>query len=337
VTMKIWGGEALPEEGSRHGCYGPGEAEDIEDARKVARTLGIDFYVFDLTQEYQTDVLDYFCHEYLSGRTPNPCLICNRKVKFDALLRKTRESGIEFDYVASGHYARVEYNQSNRRYLLKKARDLGKDQSYFIASLSQEQLGRLLFPIGDYTKEEVRKMAGDFGLSVSHKPESQDFSAGGYASLVAAAPPGPILDKQQNILGEHRGISHYTIGQRKGLDISAREPLYVTDIEPARNAIIVGTQEDVYGDELIASGLNWIAIAAVEQPMKVAARIRHHHRESEAVITPLNGDQVHVKFKEPQMAIAPGQAVVFYQEDVVVGAGTIERAKECVYLSLRGA
>ena len=354
VTMKIWGGEALPKEGRRHGCYGPGEEEDIEDARKVAQTLDIDFYVFDLSQEYKAEVLDYFCHEYLSGRTPNPCLICNRKVKFDALLRKTRESGVEFDYVASGHYARVEYNKSSHRYLLKKARDLSKDQSYFIASLSQEQLGRSLFPIGDYTKEEVRKMAADFGLSVSHKPESQDFTAGGYSSLVAAAPPGPILDKQQNILGEHRGIPFYTIGQRKGLGISgkqphyatdidqskntvgqrqglgvsAREPLYVTDIDPEKNAIIVGNKEDVYRDELIASGLNWVAIAELKRPTRVKARIRHLHQESEAVITPVSDDKVYVKFKEPQMAIAPGQAVVFYQGDIVIGAGTIERARE---------
>ncbi|MFC2072743.1 tRNA 2-thiouridine(34) synthase MnmA [Chloroflexota bacterium] len=328
ITMKIWGGEDLPAEGMRHGCYGPGEEEDIEDARKVAQTLGIDFYVFDLRQEYKAEVLDYFCHEYLSGRTPNPCLRCNGKVKFDALLRKTQDSGIGFDYVATGHYARVEYNKSKHRYLLKKARELSKDQSYFISSLSQEQLSRSLFPIGNYTKEEVRNMASDFRLSVSNKQESQDFTTGGYSSLVEAAPPGPILDKQKNILGEHRGIPFYTIGQRKGLGVSAREPLYVTDIDPAKNTIIVGSKEEVYRDELIASGLNWIAIEELERPTKVKARIRHLHQESEAIVTPLNDDKVYVKFNEPQMAITPGQAVVFYHGDVVIGAGTIERARE---------
>ena len=337
VTMKIWDGEAFPGEGTRHGCYGPGEEEDIEDARKVAQILGSDFYVFDLRQEYKAEVLDYFYHEYLSGRTPNPCLRCNHKVKFDALLRKTQDSGIEFDYFATGHYARVEYNKSQHRHLLKKARDLKKDQSYFISSLSQAQLGRSLFPLGNYTKEEVRKMASDFGLGVDNKTESQDFIAGGYSFLVAAAKPGPILDKQGNILREHRGIPSYTIGQRKGLGISSQEPLYVTDINPEENAIIVGTQEELYQDELVASGLNWIAIEELKQPTKVKARIRHLQRETEAIVTPLSEDKVHVKFKEPQMAITPGQAVVFYCGDVVVGGGTIERTRDSVYLSLRGA
>lgn len=328
ITMKIWDGEALLGEVKRHGCYGPGEEEDIEDARKVAQTLGVDFHVFDLRQEYKTEVLDYFCHEYLSGRTPNPCLRCNHKVKFDALFRKAHDSGIEFDYFATGHYARVEYNKSEHRYLLKKARDLSKDQSYFISSLSQEQIGRSLFPLGNYTKEEVRKMASDFGLGVDNKPESQDFIAGGYHTLVEARQPGPILDKQENILGEHRGISFYTIGQRKGLGISAKEPLYVTDIDSEKNAVIVGSKEEVYRDELIASGLNWIAIEELKRPTKVKARIRYVHKEAEAIVTPLNEDKVYVKFKEPQMAITPGQAVVFYHGDVVVGGGTIERTRE---------
>jgi len=328
VTMRIWNGKAFPGERKRHGCYGPGEAEDIEDAQKVAQILGIDYHVFDLRQEYKAEVLDYFCHEYLSGRTPNPCLRCNRKVKFDALLSKTHHSGIEFDYFATGHYARVEYNESKHRHLLKKARDLNKDQSYFISSLSQAQLGRSLFPLGDYTKEEVRKMASDFGLGIDNKTESQDFIAGDYSFLVAAAKPGPILDKEGNILKEHRGIPSYTIGQRKGLGISAKEPFYVTDIDPANNAIIVGSRQELYQDELIASGLNWIAIEKLKRPTKVKARIRYLHNEAEAIVTPLSEDKVHVKFKEPQMAITPGQTVVFYCGDMVVGEGTIERTKE---------
>ena len=328
VTMKIWDGEACPEEGIHHGCYGPGEEIDIEDARKVAQTLGIDFHVFDLRQEYKAEVLDYFCREYLSGRTPNPCLRCNHKVKFDALLGKTQASGIEFDYFATGHYARVEYNKSKHRYLLKKARDLSKDQSYFISSLSQAQLSRSLFPLGDYTKEEVRRIASDFRLEVDDKPESQDFIIGGYSFLVETAQPGPILDKQRNILGEHRGIPSYTIGQRKGLGISAKEPLYVTGIDSEKNAIIVGSKEELYQDELITSGLNWIAIEKLTLPAKVKARIRYRHKEAEATITPLSEDKLYVKFKEPQMAITPGQAVVFYCGDMVVGGGTIERTRE---------
>lgn len=327
VTMKIWNGE-MAEEKTRHACYGPGEEEDIEDARKVSQVLGIPFYTFDLREEYRAQVLDYFCHEFLLGRTPNPCLRCNGKVKFDALLTKIRDSGIEFDYFATGHYARVEYNKERNRYLLKKARDLSKDQSYFISFLSQQQLGRSFFPIGSCTKEEVRRMALDFGLGIANKPESQDFIAGGYRSVIETASRGPILDDQGNILGEHRGISFYTIGQRKGLGLSAREPLYVTDINPETNAITVGNKEEAYQDELIASGLNWIAIEKLERPIKVRAKIRYAHQEAETKVTPLTEDKVYVKFKEPQMAVTPGQAVVFYQGDMVVGGGTIERTRQ---------
>ncbi len=331
VTMKIWNGDAPSAKGARHGCYGPGEEEDIEDAREVARTLGIPFHVLDLRQEYQAEVLDYFRHEYRSGRTPSPCPECNHKVKFDALLRKTRERGIEFDRFATGHYARVEYDKSRNRYLLKKARDVSKDQCYFLSLLSQEQLSHSLFPLGEHNKEKVREMASHFGLSVHDKAESQDFIAGGYFSLVEATPPGPIIDHGGNILGEHQGISSYTIGQRRGLGISAKEPLYVIGIDQENNAIIAGSKEELYQDELVASSVNWIAIDELRQPLEVKARIRCHHREAEAVVSPLSKDEVQVKFKQPQMAIAPGQTVVFYLEDVVVGGGTIERAREAKY------
>jgi len=274
VTMKVWDGEVFRGNKTRHSCYGPGEEEDIEDARKVAQVLGIPFHPFDLGKEYKTEVLDYFCHEYLLGRTPNPCIKCNRTVKFDALLKKARNSGLEFDYFASGHYARVEYDESKRRYLLKKARDMAKDQSYFLSSLSQKQLAHSVFPLGSYTKGEVRKMAQALGLGTYDKSESQNFIAGGYSTLLEAmAKPGPILDRQGNILGQHRGIPFYTIGQRKGLGISAREPLYVIAIEPERNAIVVGCKEEVYGDELVASEVNWIAIERLRQPTEVKAKI----------------------------------------------------------------
>ena len=327
ITMKIWDGEALPGEGRRPSCYGPDEEEDVEDARKVAQTLGIDFYTFDLKQEYKAEVLDYFRHEYLSGRTPNPCLRCNHEVKFGALLRKARDSGIEFDYFATGHYARVEYDDGKHRYLLKKARDLSKDQSYFISSLSQQQLGYSLFPIGDYTKTEVRKMASEFSLGIDDKPESQDFMAGGYFSLVETALPGPIVDKQGNSLGEHRGISYYTVGQRRRLGISAGEPLYVTDIDPTKNTITVGSQEELFQDELIASEINWIAIEELEHPTQVKARIRYFHKDAEATATSLDDGNIYVKFKETQMAITPGQTVVLYHEDMVLCEGKIERTK----------
>jgi tRNA-specific 2-thiouridylase len=325
VTMSIWDGESPLERGSRHGCYGPDE-KDIEDARKVAQTLDIPFHVFDLRQEYQLEVLDYVRREYQLGRTPNPCVRCNRRVKLDKLIEKARESGIYFDYVATGHYAQVERDQGTHRYLLKKARDKAKDQSYFLFALSQKQLGRSLFPLGNYTKKEVKAIASDLRLGLNDKPESQDFAAGGYYSLLGkAAQPGPILDRQGNILGEHRGIPFYTIGQRKGLGLSAMEAFYVTDIDPERNAIHVGPKEEVYGNELTCSELNWIATPELEGPASVKAKIRYSHNEANAVVAPLGEDKAHVKFREPQIAITPGQAVVFYNGDVVVGGGTIDR------------
>jgi tRNA-specific 2-thiouridylase len=331
VTMNIWQGSKIPPLRHHHGCYGP--EEDVEDARKAAQSLEIPFYIFDLRQEYKAEVLDYFCYEYVSGRTPNPCIRCNQRVKFGALVEKARDSGVKFDYFATGHYARAEYDKGKRRYLLKKARDTTKDQSYFLFSLSQEQLSHSLLPLGNYTKEEVRKIARLLGLGVGDKPESQDFIAGGYSTLVeAAAHPGPILNRQGNILGQHRGIPFYTIGQRKGLGISSKEISYVTAIDRKRNAIIVGTKQEVYGDEFIASKLNWIAIGELKRPIEVKAKIRYLHKEAEAVVIPLDKERVRVRFKEPQMAITPGQAIVFYDGDIVVGGGTIEQAVKCSHM-----
>lgn len=324
VFMRLWDGEACPAEARRHACYGPGEETDIEDARRVAGILAIPFRVLDLRNEYRLRVLDYVQREYLSGRTPSPCIRCNREVKFDALGRSARDSGIEFDCFATGHYARVEHDGKHRRHLLKKARDLRKDQSYFLFSLSQEQLARSLFPLGNCTKEEVRKVASHLGFGVDEKPESQDFIAGGYSSLLqAGAKPGPILDGRGNVLGQHKGVPFYTIGQRKGLGIAAEEPLYVVDIDAGTNAVIVGGKEELYRDELIASELHWI-VERPARPVKANARIRYLHREAEAMILPLDEDTARVKFREPQMAITPGQAVVFYDGELVMGGGTIE-------------
>ncbi|MEE8469754.1 MAG: tRNA 2-thiouridine(34) synthase MnmA [Dehalococcoidia bacterium] len=327
VTMTTWGGEPSPAGEARHGCYGPGEAEDVEDARRVAGIVGIPFHAFDLTTEYRSEVLDYFREEYSVGRTPNPCVRCNRRIKFGTLLRKVRESGIECDYFATGHYARVEHEDGRGRYLLRKAGDSRKDQSYFLCALTQEQLGRSLFPIGEYTKEQVRNMASEFGLGVEDRLESQDFFDGGVSSLLGTgAHPGPILNRKGDVLGQHRGIPFYTIGQRRGLGVAAREPMYVTSIDPDRNSIVVGALDEVYDDTLIASELNWIAVEGLREPIEAKARIRYNHQEAEAVISPLDADRVHVKFRERQMAITPGQAVVFYEDDIVIGGGTIERA-----------
>ncbi|MFC2062910.1 tRNA 2-thiouridine(34) synthase MnmA, partial [Chloroflexota bacterium] len=271
-----------------------------------------------------------FCQEYRRGRTPNPCIRCNRYIKFGTLREKAGELGAGL--VASGHYARVE--KSGGRYLLKKGLDRRKDQSYMLYTLSQEQLENTLLPIGNFTKERVREIAGELALPAAARPESQeicfipDDDYPGFLKeyMPQAVVPGPILDKQGNTLGEHRGILFYTVGQRKRLGISAKEPRYVTAILPEENAIVVGGREELYGNELVASGLNWIALAGLEKPVSAQARIRYQHHEAAAEITPLAEDRVRVRFAEPQMAITSGQAVVFYHGDIVLGGGTIERA-----------
>lgn len=326
VTMRVWGGEPFVTDQGRHACYGPSEEEDMKDVERVADNLGIPFLVIDLRGEYKAEVLDYFRSEYSSGRTPNPCVRCNQRVKFGLLAKKLIDHRIQFDYFATGHYARIGYDRVRGRYLLKKARDLTKDQSYFLFALSQEQLSRTLFPIGNLTKKEVRKIASDLGLEVSDKPESQDFVAGGYTNLVKdAANPGPILDTTGNRLGTHRGIPFYTVGQRKGLGLSTGRPMYVVAIDRARNAVIVGTRDEASARELVASELNWIAIDGLREPIEAMAKIRYQHKEVSATVEPLNEDEVYVSLAEAQMGIAPGQAVVFYDGDVVVGGGIIRK------------
>jgi tRNA-specific 2-thiouridylase len=325
VTMKIWEGKTTAQGATQHGCYGPGEEEDIEDARKVAQNLNIPFHVFDLTREYQSGVLDYFCSEYLSGRTPNPCVRCNPNIKFGALVDKARLSGIDFDFIASGHYAKVAYDDTRQRYVLKKAKDLTKDQTYFLAFLSQQQLSRLMLPLSDYTKIEIREMAKRLGLQVASKPDSQNFVCGDYTSIIQTeSNPGAIIDKNGKGLGQHRGLQFYTIGQRKGLEIAAKQPLYVTALDQANNVVIVGQKEDNYKKEFVSSHLNWIAIENLLEPLTTNVKIRSAHQEAEAVLTPNKNGNISVKFKENQFAITPGQAAVFYQEDAVVGGGIIK-------------
>ena len=328
VTMKIWGGQTTSEISVHHGCYGPGEDEDIEDARRVAQQLDIPFHVLDLTGEYRSEVLDYFSREYLSGRTANPCVRCNPIIKFGALIAKARQSGLQFDAIASGHYARVEYDAQQCRYVLKKAKDLTKDQSYFLSFLSQKQLAQLILPLGGYTKTEVRAMAKRFGLHIAIKPDSQNFVCGDYTSLIKTEPiTGPILDKAGNLLGQHQGIQFYTIGQRKGLGISAPNPLFVTALDPTNNAVVVGTKAELFRDEFIVTDLNWISIAALEQPLELNVKIRSSRKDSAATVTPLNNGEVLVILKQAQSAVTPGQTAVFYQDKVVTGGGIIKEGR----------
>ena len=324
IIMKIWDGTPVKTHGG-HACYGPDEIEDIEDARRVSEILDIPFHVIDLTEDYKKEVLEYFRKEYISGRTPNPCVICNRKIKFEQLVNHALKSGLDFEYFATGHYVRSGYDKKSGRYLLKKAKYLKKDQSYVLAFLSQEQLKRTIFPLGEHTKKDVRELAEEFGLNTFDRAESQDFFAGDYNELLNASPkPGNILDTDGNVLGSHNGIWNYTIGQRKGLGISSDRPLYVLKINREDNSIVVGEKSDTFGDFLTAGHLNWISIEKLEKPMEVTTKIRYTQKESEAVITPVDNKKVSVKFKEKQFGITPGQVAVFYSDDIVVGAGIIE-------------
>lgn len=327
VTMRTWAGEEAADGSRYRGCCGPGVDPGIRAAREAAKRLGIAHHVIDVVSAYRTFVLDYFRDEYLSAKTPNPCVRCNREVKFGALLRKARECGIEFERFATGHYARAESGQGRGRAFLRKGRDETKDQSYFLSALTQEQLRLCLFPVGEYAKLEVRRIARGMRLGVGQRPESQDFACGDYRAFLSAPPrPGPILDREGREVGRHEGIHGFTIGQRRGLHISARFPLYVIAIDAGRDAVIVGPEKDLLGDTLVAADLNWISIAPPDHPLQANARIRYRHTEAPARIEPLSRGRVRVSFREPQKAIAPGQAVVFYDGDLVLGGGTIESA-----------
>ncbi len=301
----------------------------IETARKMAYRLGIPHYVMDFRDIFANTVIDDFCRKYSHGQTPNPCVLCNNLIKFGALWEKATEIGA--DYIATGHYARLERDGDNVH--LKKGIDMNKDQSYFLCRLTREQLGRAMFPIGNLTKIEVRHIAQEMGLPAASRLESQEICfipdndyAGFLRGYLSESPlPGPILDDDDNVVGEHRGITAYTIGQRQGLGIATTEPFYVTGIAPDRNAVIVGTKEQTYGTWLIASSLNWIALDPPSQPINVKVRIRYRHLEAEATITPVEDDNYYVNFATPQMAITPGQTVAFYDGDTVIGGGVIVR------------
>jgi len=304
-------------------------ADSSNDARRVAEMLGIPHHVVDLRDIFHEKVIAPFCQEYSMGRTPNPCVRCNRHIKFDALFRHARALGAH--YIATGHHARITRDETSGRALLRKGEDRQKDQSYFLYALTQEQLSHAMFPIGNLTKEEVRAMARERNLPISSRPESQDIcfiKDNDYAGFLKqfiprASRPGPVLDEQGKVIGYHQGMLNYTIGQRKRLGIAASEPRYVIAIAPENNAIIVGRRESAFGDELVATQMNWGAIDRPAETITARARIRYRHLEAEVAITPVDNDSVYVKFIEPQLAITPGQAIVFYDGDKVLGGGTI--------------
>lgn len=329
VSMKIWDGPVFSNGYPRSGCYGPGEDADIETAKKTANKIGIPFYVINLQEEYKQTVLEYFRSEYLRGKTPNPCVLCNQKIKFGLLLDKALQSGISFNFFATGHYAIIE--QNNGRSILKKSADSKKDQTYFLYRLKPDQLNKILFPLGNFRKDQVRKMALEFGLQdLAEKPESQDFFEGdSYTSFFrnSNVEPGDIVDISGRILGRHTGIINYTIGQRKGLKIGGlKEPLYVTGIDSLHNQIIVGPYESLFAKGLVAGHLNWLSVPAPAAAIKVSAKIRLHQPDKPCQVTPIDTNQVRVAFEESQMSITPGQSIVFYDGDVVAGGGIIQQS-----------
>ena len=329
ATMSIWDKKnndklALSQHKCSHGaCYGPDEAEDIEEAKKICNRLGIKHYVFDCIEQYNKIVLENFKRDYLAGRTPNPCIWCNSLIKFDLLPKLAAINGIEFDKFATGHYARVELAE-NGRYLLKTAKNIRKDQSYFLYRLKQEQLKNILFPLGNYSKEEVRQFALNYGLAVAKKPDSQDFYAGDYNELLGVEKKiGNIVDVNGNILGQHEGIWNYTPGQRKGLKISAKEPLYVIELRNETNEVVVGVKSKTFRENLIADNLNWISIPNLEKEIKCKAKIRSSQTPTEVFVKPISTTEIKVRFEDLQASIAKGQSIVLYDDDIVIGGDII--------------
>ncbi|MCX7780564.1 MAG: tRNA 2-thiouridine(34) synthase MnmA [Negativicutes bacterium] len=329
VTMQIWDTEAAGnDDPDNRGCC---SLSAVGDARRVADKLGIPYYVMNFRQMFQETVVDYFIREYAGGKTPNPCIACNRHVKFEGLLQRSLALGAQ--YVATGHYARIRYDAGRGRYLLLKGIDAAKDQSYALYHLNQQTLKHFLMPLGDYTKTETRQMAREYGLAVADKPDSQeicfvpndDYKVFLEEKAPEALRPGNIVDTSGRVLGRHKGLPLYTVGQRKGLGLAAGRPLYVIELDYERNEVVVGSDQDVFASELIAYDMNFIMLDKLRKPLVTKAKIRYSAKEAAAVVSPLGNGRVHVKFDVPQRAITPGQSVVFYEDDMVVGGGIIEK------------
>jgi tRNA-uridine 2-sulfurtransferase len=336
LTMQLWnqrrlaGREGMPEHIQGRCC----SIEDVYDARRVAEDLGIPYYVVNHEERFERDVVRPFVEEYLSGRTPIPCSLCNNHLKFDQLLMTARQIGA--DLLATGHYARCEFDPEGKRWLLLRAVDPAKDQTYFLFGLSQEQLSRTRFPLGNMTKPQVRELARRHELALAEKPDSQEicFVPGGdYKRFIDAYlaeqgeslldTSGELLATDGRVVGHHEGVHNFTVGQRKGLGVATGSPLYVININGAKGQVTVGGNDSLMSNKLIARQMNWISIPELREPIRVHAKIRHRHEPAAATVENAAKGEVLVTFEEPQRAITPGQAVVFYQDDIVVGGGWI--------------
>jgi tRNA-specific 2-thiouridylase len=341
LTMQLWnqrrlsGSEGMPESVQGRCC----SLDDVYDARRVAQQIGIPYYVVNHEERFERDVIRPFVEEYVSGRTPIPCSLCNNHLKFDQLLIVAQQIGAE--RIATGHYARVAFDEARGRWLLKRPADSSKDQTYFLFGLTQEQLSRTIFPLGEMTKPEVRELARHHGLALAEKPDSQEicFVPGGdykrfidaYLAEQGEALPdtaGDLVTTNGDVIGEHGGVHNFTVGQRKGLGVATGSPLYVIQISGAKKQVIVGGEEHLYSRTLRARRVNLISVDDLREPMRVAVKIRHRHEPAPAVIEQVKtertgDDEILATFDEPQRAITPGQAAVFYDGDVVVGGGWI--------------
>lgn len=344
LTMQLWnqrrlaGREGMPEQVQGRCC----SIDDVYDARRVAGDLGIPYYVVNHEERFERDVVRPFIGEYLSGRTPIPCSLCNNHLKFDQLLITARQIGA--DMLATGHYARCEFSSARNRWLLRRAADPAKDQTYFLFGLTQEQLSRTLFPLGNMSKPQVRERARRHGLALAEKPDSQEicFVPGGdykrfidaYLAAQGQQLPdtsGELVTTEGRVLGRHEGVHNFTVGQRKGLGVATGSPLYVININGAEGKVTVGNNDDLLARTLVARDVNWIAMEGLRSagaPLRVSAKIRHRHEPAPAALEPASSGEVRVTFDEPQRAITPGQAVVFYDGDLVVGGGWIAETQK---------
>lgn len=327
VTMRIWQEEGPEETARKGGCCG---LSAVEDARLVAEKLEIPYYVMNFREEFRHSVIDYFVKEYLQGRTPNPCIACNRHVKWEALLKRSLEIGA--DYIATGHYARIR-RLPNGRYTVCCSAAAAKDQTYALYSLTQEQLRHTLMPVGEYTKEEIRSLAWAAGLPVAQKPDSQEICfvpdqnyAGFIDKYTEGATPGPgnFVTAEGEVLGRHKGITHYTIGQRRGLELPMGERVYVTRLRPETDEVVIGRNEELFVTEVVCDRVSFMAVEELQAPLRVRAKIRYNHAGEYGRIEKLPEGRIKCTFEKPVRAAAPGQAMVFYDGDCVLGGGTIQ-------------